>query len=101
MLRTLLAAKLNLQELAAQYPEALSTVDAIRALQEKPARKLLSGLVARAMLQAKIDTGGTSGPAFEQAFSRHYRDEVEPLPWDVVQDSIKATYADARLSSVL
>jgi hypothetical protein len=30
MLRTLLAAKLNLQELAGQYPEALSTVDAIK-----------------------------------------------------------------------
>jgi hypothetical protein len=99
MLRTLLAAKVNLQELAGQYPEALSTVDAIRALQEKPARKLLSGLVAPAMLQAKIDSGGTSGPAFQQAFSRHYRDEVEPLPWDVAQDSIQATYASARLSS--
>ena len=98
-LRTLLSAKLGLQELAGQYPEALSTVEAIRALEEKPARKLLSGLISRARLQAKIDASSSSGPAFEQAFSRHYGEAIEPLPWDVVRDSIKASYANARLSS--
>jgi len=97
MLRALLSAKLNLQDLAGEYQDALATVNAIRALQEKPAQKLLSGLVSRAMLQAKIETHSTTGPAFQQAFRRHYREAVDPLPWDLVQNSIKAGYSGARL----
>jgi hypothetical protein len=47
-LRTLLGAKLDLQELAGYYPSALKTVDALRDLEEKPAAKLTTGLFARA-----------------------------------------------------
>ena len=98
-MRELLTAKLDLQELAGEYEPALATVDAIRALEEKPAQKLLSNLSTRAMLQAAIEAKSTSGTAFDQAFSRHYQQAIEPLPWQVVQDSIKAQYAGARLAS--
>jgi subtilisin family serine protease len=96
-LRTLLAAKLDFQELAGYYPGALKTVDALHDLEEKPAAKLTTGLFARARLQAAIDTQSTTGRAYEQAFSRHYREAIDPLPWDVVQDNIKASYAGSRV----
>jgi subtilisin family serine protease len=96
-LRTLLAAKLDFQELAGYYPGALKTVDTLRDLEEKPATKLTTGLFARARLQAAIDTQSTTGRAYEQAFSRHYREAIDPLPWDVVQDNIKASYAGSRV----
>jgi subtilisin family serine protease len=98
-LRTLLSAKLDLQELSGQFPAALQTVEALRAIEEKPSAKLTTGLFARARLHAAIDTNSTSGPAYEQAFSRHYKAAIDPLPWDVVQDNIKASYAGSRVLS--
>lgn len=96
-MRTLLGAKLDLQELSGQYAAALQTVEALRAIEEKPAAKLTTGLYARARLHAAIDTNSTGGAAYEQAFAKHYKLAVDPLPWDVVQDTIKASYAGARV----
>ena len=70
----MLAAKLDLQELAGDYAGGLQNVDALRALQEKPASRFLSGLTARARLQAALDAGSASGPANEQAFRKRYQD---------------------------
>ena len=96
-IRSLLAEKQELQELAGDLSGALETVDAVRALEEKPSAKLTSGLAARARLRAAVDTGGEAGAAYEKAFAGRYRETIEPLPWDVVQDDIKASYADSRL----
>ena len=98
-LRQILAAKLDLQELAGDFPGGLQTADALRALEDKPANRLLSGLAARARLQAALDAGSASGPAYEQAFRKRYRALVAPLPWDVTQDGIKAGYGSSRLNS--
>jgi len=96
-MRTLLSAKLDLEELAGEYEDALKTVEALRALQEKPSAKLTTGLFARAWLEAAIETKGTSGPRFDEAFSKHYREAVDSLPWDLVQDSIKRSYRSSRI----
>jgi hypothetical protein len=96
-LRELLGAKLDLQELAGEYAAALDTVEALRALQEKPAQKLLSGLPARARLQAALDAHAVSGPAFDAAFVAHYAKSVESLPWDVVQAPVRASFARTRV----
>jgi subtilisin family serine protease len=98
-LRMLLGAKLDLQELAGEDAAALQTVEALRALEEKPSAKLTTGLFARARLHAALDTTTTSGPDYEQAFVRHYKQAIDPLPWDVVQDTIKASYAGSRVFS--
>ncbi|HEY3633754.1 MAG TPA: hypothetical protein VGK95_01755, partial [Caldimonas sp.] len=98
-LRQILAAKVDLQELAGDYGGGLRTVDALRALEDKPASRLLSGLTARARLQAALDTGNASGPAYEQAFRKRYQAQVMPLPWDVTQDGIRTGYRFARLNS--
>ena len=96
-LRTLLSVRLDLQELTGQYQAGLQTVDALRALQQKPAAKLLAFLYPQARLRAATDTHKTHGPAYEQAFIKHYKEAIDPLPWDVVQDDTKASYAGSRL----
>ena len=96
-MRSLLSARLDLQELAGENQAALETVEALRALEEKPASKLTTGLFARARLQAAIETKSTSGPAFVQAFAKFYGEAINSLPWDVVQDSMKASYASSRI----
>ena len=98
-LRRILAAKLDLQELAGDWRGGLQTADALRDLEDKPASRLLSGLTARARLQAAIDAGSASGPAYEAAFRRRFQDLVTPLPWDVTQDGIKGAYGFSRLNS--
>ena len=98
-MRELLYARLNLQQLAGEYPEALATVKQIRGLEDKPAAKLTSGIYTEAWLNAAMETKSTSGPAFEQAFRRNYAAIVDPLPWDVVQDTMKSGWSRAKLAS--
>ena len=98
-MRELLVEKQQLQELAGDRPGALATVAAVRLLEEKPSAKLTSGLYAQARLRSAADTGGDLGAAYQQAFATHYREGIEPLPWNVVQDDVKASYASARLLS--
>jgi subtilisin family serine protease len=97
--RTLLVAKLNLQQVTGEYSGALETVAALRAIQDKPAAKLLTGILPRAWLQAAVETKSTSGAAFEKSFSQHYSAVINTLPWAVVSDSIKRSYVGARLSA--
>jgi hypothetical protein len=96
-MRALLVEKQQLQELAGDLQGALETADAVRLLEEKPSAKLTSGLGARARLQAAVDTGTEIGAAYEKAFADRYREMIDPLPWNVVQDDIKTSYADSRL----
>jgi subtilisin family serine protease len=98
-LSTLLNARLALQELGGDWKGGLQTIAELRALEQKPAARLLTGLFARARLQAAIDAGGESGPAYEQAFRRHYQEAVAPLPWSVVQDGIKGSYGYSRIAN--
>lgn len=98
-LRELLSEKLDLEELDGDYQDALRTVASLRALEEKPAQKLVSGLYAMARLQAAIDTGAPGSTAYEQSFARHYREAIDPLPWSVVQDSVRGSYASTRLQT--
>jgi subtilisin family serine protease len=96
-MRTLLSAKLDLQELAGENEDALETVKTLRDLEEKPSAKLTTGLFARARLQAAIETRAISDPAFEQSFTKNYLEAIDALPWDVVQDQIKDSYRSSRI----
>jgi subtilisin family serine protease len=96
-LRSLLQAEIDLETLAGEYSAALATTDRFREEQEKPSAKLTAGLIDRAWLQAAIETKSRSGPAFEESFRKHAADAVNALPWDVVQDDIKQTYAGTKV----
>src|SRR5215813_7954205 len=91
-MRNLLGTKLDLQVLAGDYSAALETLKALRAFEDKPAARLTSGVFTESQLQAAIETKRTSGPAFDEAFKKSYSEAVNKLPWDVVQDSIKAAW---------
>ena len=56
--------------------QALATILAIRALEEKPDAKLTSGLREEAILRSRIATGTAAGPAFEQRFAALYREAL-------------------------
>ena len=98
-MRKLLGAKLDLQELDGEYKAGLQTVELLRALEDKPSRKLTSGLFVRARLQAALDTGATSGPAYVQAFSKRYQLSIDELPWDIVEDDIRSSFAFSRVNT--
>jgi subtilisin family serine protease len=96
-LRSLLHAELDLQTLSGEYSAALSTVERLRAEQEKPSAKLLTGMVDIAVLKAAIETKTTSGPVYEGSFHKTVQEEIEGLPWDVVQDDVKELYGATKV----
>lgn len=96
-MRSLLHAKINLQRLAGDYQGAMGTIDLLRAQEEKPSAKLLSGIIDRAILQAAIETKSTSGAAFEESFKKHASEAINSLPWDIVQNEIRHTYVGTRV----
>jgi Subtilase family len=96
-MRELLGVRLNLQLLAGDNKDALETVAQLRALQDKPDAKLMTGLQAKAMIEAQDATGKTSGPEYQQAFEKAYAAEITPLPWAVVADSIKEGKSSAEI----
>jgi subtilase family protein len=88
-LRELLGVHLDLQLLAGDNEGALETVQKLRAIEDKPDAKLMTGLSVRAMVEAQKATGRTSGPEYLQAFQKAYAAEIKPLPWPVVGTRIK------------
>jgi Subtilase family len=88
-MRELLGVRLDLQLLAGDNQGALETVRKLRAVQDKPDAKLMTGLSTKAMIEAQKATGHTSGPDYLQAFQKAYAAEIKPLPWSVVGTMIK------------
>ncbi|HEY3756981.1 MAG TPA: S8 family serine peptidase [Opitutaceae bacterium] len=95
-LRQYVGAKVDLAELHGDAAGGLRAVDELRALQDKPAARLLTGLSLRSIFQSMLESGESRGPAFDAAFTRNYEAAVDPLPWDLVGDSITAGYVSAR-----
>jgi len=98
-LRGLLGIKADLQQLSGDYQGALKTVQDLRAMQDKPAAKLTARLRSEAELQAALQTRSSSGPEYEQAFAKFYEEAVNKLPWDIVQDWAKASWAQSKTVS--
>lgn len=97
-LRLLLQAKLDLQQLAGENQAALETVVSLRADEEKPAARLTTGLFTSAVLKAAIETKSTSGPDFEKSFAKYYHEAIDPLPWEVVRDSVRSELTFAQIA---
>jgi hypothetical protein len=88
---SVLSAKLATQELSGETDEALQTIGALRALQQKPDLKLTVALFDEAILKAQQKSNASVGTAYERAIESNYQEAVSALPWDVVQDTIKST----------
>jgi subtilisin family serine protease len=89
-LRTLYMVKRDVQILANENEAALITLKVLKDLQEKPEAIATSGIVARAVMEARISTHSNSGEAFKQAFQANFQSTVNLLEWRVVQDTVKS-----------
>lgn len=69
----------------------------IRALEDKPADKLVSGLQLRAMIAAQRETGTVAGPAFTADLARRLAADLKALPYAVVENDIKQSKSSAEL----
>ena len=88
-LRALYGTLENLALLEGDLEQALVYGEMIRELEEKPAARMLSGLVVRAVAHA----AGTADPTDEQgrqeAFREAYAASIDALPWEIVQDAVE------------
>jgi len=98
-LRELLGIKADLQQLSGDYEGSLKTVQELRAMQDKPAARLITRLRSESELQAALQATTSSGAEYEQAFAKSYEDAVNKLPWDVVQDWAKSAWAQSKTAS--
>ena len=85
--RQLLGVLVQLDMMERRYDDALRRSAQVRQLQEKPADKLLSGLTVRA-IAAAVAKGERGSPAYNAEVARFVRDELERMPYAVVQNDV-------------
>ncbi|MCX7172921.1 MAG: S8 family serine peptidase [Proteobacteria bacterium] len=92
-----LAMLMMLDFLNDRHEAALQTAERIRALEEKPADKLLSGLRLRAMVAAARNHGPVNSPAYLAEVGKRIRTELDTLPYDAIANDVKQYKASAEL----
>jgi len=97
--RGLLSLLAQLDFLEGKYDAASARLDQIRALEEKPADKLLSGLRLRAMIAAAKSTGNTDSDAFRSAVGKNISVTLGPLPYDIVGNDVKEIKGSTEIAS--
>lgn len=85
-----------LDYLDGRYDSALARADEVRALQDKPADKLLSGLRLRMMATA-AKAHGPAGEAFQRAVAEGIARELAPLDYAVIANDIRELKEGAEL----
>jgi hypothetical protein len=94
--RQLLNHLATLDFLEGRYDAALARADEVKALQEKPADKLLSGLRLRVMAQA-AKAHAPGGEAYRQAVADGLARELAALPYAVVANDIRELKASSEI----
>lgn len=97
---TLRAVYATLRNLALQRGDLAGALDYSakrRALEEKPAEKLLSGLLVEAAIAA--ERAGDDPAACKTAFRAHLDRGLAPLPWATVANEVKAWKGDAGIQT--
>jgi Subtilase family len=87
----------QLDYLEGRYDDAMLRVDRMRALEEKPADKLLSGLTLRAMIMAERKLGTRGTDAYRQEVGQMVREALDKMPFAVVQNDVKEIKASTEL----
>ena len=102
MQRQLLGVLLQLDVLEHKDDAALARIEAIRALEDKPADKLLTGLQVRAMIDARKAVGNANSDAYRSEVSQRMAQALKAMPYAVVSNDIKEAKARAeRLGEAL
>ena len=76
--------------------DALTFLDKSRELETKESKKLTTGLVTRALIEARR---GADKARFEEAFTSALTTQVKTLPWDKVSDTLKQVKGEAEILS--
>lgn len=99
MQRQLLGTLLQLDVLEQKDDAALARVESIRALEDKPADKLLAGLQVRAMIEARKAVGNAGSDAFRAEVAQRMSQALKSMPYAVVSNDIKEAKARAEWMS--
>ncbi len=94
--RQLRGTLLQLDMLDAKYDAALAGVEKIRALQEKPADKLLTGLSTKAIVAGERKAGNRTSPEYRGTVGRSIADALQPMPYEVIANDVKEIKAGAE-----
>jgi len=98
-LRELLGVLVRLDLIEGRWDSALSGALKIRELEEKPADKLLSGLVVRSIVEARRVTGNTTSEAYRREVSRLVAADLAAMPFEVIQNEVKEAKAGSEILS--
>ena len=98
MQRQMLGTLLQLDMLENKDAAALERIAAIRALEEKPADKLLSGIQPQAVIEAHQATGSTTSEPYRREVGQRIAKALQPLPYLVVANDVKSAKARAELA---
>jgi len=93
--RNLLNIVMTLDYLDGRGDAVLARIEEIRALQDKPADKLLTGQRLKAMVQAGRSAG--SGDEYRRAVGEAIQRDLAALPYAVIENDIKGAKASAEL----
>jgi subtilisin family serine protease len=97
--RGLLGTLLALDILEGHDDAARGRLDEMKALEEKPAAKALSGLMTRSILDARRESGDRNSPAYRRAVYAAVTRALDGLPFDVVQNDLKSAKASIEIIS--
>ncbi len=95
--RQLLSEIAQLDMLDGRYDAALGRAAQVKALEEKPADKLLSGISIRAIVAGVRANPDRTSTAYREAVAKALAAEITPLPYDVVGNEAKEIKAGAEL----
>jgi subtilisin family serine protease len=98
-LRGLLSTLATLDLLEGRDAEALKLLDQVRALQEKPAAKLLTGMTSRAIVNARASNKDPNSPEYRQAIFHSIREALDGMPYEVIANDLKNQKAGAEMLS--
>jgi subtilisin family serine protease len=95
--RDLLTVLAQIDFLEGRYAEAAKRAEEIRALEEKPADKLISGMGIRSMIAAQAKAGNVTSEAYRQEVGRQIAAELAKYPYTVIANDIKGYNQSAEI----
>ena len=96
--RDLLTVLAQIDFLEGRYAEAAKRAEEIRALEEKPAEKLISGMGIRTMVAAQSKVGNVTSDAYRQEVGRQIAAELVKYPYPVIANDIKNYNRSAEIT---
>ncbi len=79
----------NIDMLEGNFESALQYTEKILLLQEKPADKLMSGIIDKSLIEAMQKNKTGDKEITRNEFKNNLKAKVDVLPWDVVQDDVE------------